>query len=66
MILQDVEARFYTYISSLCIMEACAENNIPLLILDRPNLNGRIVMDQFFEPEFSSFVGMHPIPFANR
>ncbi|MFV8331851.1 exo-beta-N-acetylmuramidase NamZ domain-containing protein [Flavobacterium sp. GSP14] len=61
--LQDVGARFYTYISSLhYIMEACAENNIPLLILDRPNPNGRIVDGPILEKEFSSFVGMHPIP----
>ena len=61
--LQDVGARFYTYISSLhYIMEACAENKIPLLILDRPNPNGRIVDGPILEKEFSSFVGMHPIP----
>ena len=61
--LQDVGARFYTYISSLhYIMEACAENNIPLLILDRPNPNGRIVDGPILEKGFSSFVGMHPIP----
>ncbi|MDI6033285.1 DUF1343 domain-containing protein [Flavobacterium sp. LB2P84] len=61
--LQDVGARFYTYISSLhYIMEACAENNIPLLILDRPNPNGSIVDGPILEKEFTSFVGMHPIP----
>ena len=61
--LQDVGARFYTYISSLhYIMEACAENNIPLLILDRPNPNGSIIDGPILEKEFSSFVGMHPIP----
>ncbi|MFV5691194.1 exo-beta-N-acetylmuramidase NamZ domain-containing protein [Flavobacterium sp. LT1R49] len=61
--LQDVGARFYTYISSLhYIMEACAENNIPLLILDRPNPNGSIVDGPVLETAFSSFVGMHPIP----
>lgn len=61
--LQDVGARFYTYISSLhYIMEACAENNIPLLILDRPNPNGNIIDGSVLEKEFSSFVGMHPIP----
>lgn len=61
--LQDVGARFYTYISSLhYIMEACAENNIPLLILDRPNPNGSIVDGPLLETEFTSFVGMHPIP----
>lgn len=61
--LQDVGARFYTYISSLhYIMEACAENNIPLIILDRPNPNGNIVDGPILEKEFTSFVGMHPIP----
>ena len=43
-------------------MEACAENNIPLLILDRPNPNGSIVDGPLLETEFTSFVGMHPIP----
>nr|WP_244200067.1 DUF1343 domain-containing protein [Flavobacterium limicola] len=61
--LQDVGARFYTYISSLhYIMEACSENNIPLLILDRPNPNGSIVDGPILEPAFTSFVGIHPIP----
>ena len=61
--LQDVGARFYTYISSLhYIMEACAENNIPLLVLDRPNPNGAIVDGPLLEKEYTSFVGMHPIP----
>ncbi|MGO4822315.1 MULTISPECIES: exo-beta-N-acetylmuramidase NamZ family protein [unclassified Flavobacterium] len=61
--LQDVGARFYTYISSLhYLMEACAENNIPLMILDRPNPNGGIIDGPILEKEFSSFVGMHPVP----
>lgn len=61
--LQDVGARFYTYISTLhYIMEACAEQNIPLLILDRPNPNGNLVDGPVLEKEFTSFVGMHPIP----
>ncbi|MNK06944.1 hypothetical protein D3C87_248480 [compost metagenome] len=61
--LQDVGARFYTYISSLhYIMEACAENNIPLVVFDRPNPNGGIVDGPILEKENSSFVGMHPIP----
>ena len=61
--LQDVGARFYTYISSLhYIMEACAENNIQLIVLDRPNPNGRIVDGPILEKENSSFVGMHQIP----
>jgi uncharacterized protein YbbC (DUF1343 family) len=61
--LQDVGARFYTYISSLhYVMEACAENNITLIVLDRPNPNGNIIDGPTLEPEYSSFVGMHPIP----
>jgi uncharacterized protein YbbC (DUF1343 family) len=61
--LQDVGSRFYTYISSLhYVMEACAENGVPLLVLDRPNPNGSIVDGPLLEKEFTSFVGMHPIP----
>ena len=61
--LQDVGARFYTYISSLhYVMEACSENNIQLIVLDRPNPNGAIVDGPVLEKEFTSFVGMHPIP----
>lgn len=61
--IQDVGARFYTYISTLhYIMEACAENSIPLLILDRPNPNGSIVDGPILEKEYTSFVGMHQIP----
>lgn len=61
--LQDVGARFYTYISSLhFVMEACAENNIPLIVFDRPNPNVGIVDGPILEKEFTSFVGMHRIP----
>lgn len=61
--LQDVGARFYTYISSLhYVMEACAENNIKLLVFDRPNPNGHYVDGPILEKEYQSFVGMHPIP----
>ena len=61
--IQDVGARFYTYISTLhYVMEACAESNIPLIVLDRPNPNGSYVDGPVLEPEHSSFVGMHPIP----
>ncbi len=61
--IQDVGARFYTYISTLhYVMEACAENNKPLIILDRPNPNGFYVDGPVLEKEFSSFVGMHPVP----
>ncbi|MFG6686190.1 exo-beta-N-acetylmuramidase NamZ domain-containing protein [Mariniflexile sp. HNIBRBA6329] len=61
--IQDVGARFYTYISSLhYVMEACAEANIPVLILDRPNPNGHYIDGPVLEMEHKSFVGMHPIP----
>lgn len=61
--IQDVGARFYTYISSLAyVMEACAENNIPLLILDRPNPNGHYVDGPMLEKEYQSFIGLLPIP----
>jgi len=61
--IQDVGARFYTYISTLhYVMEACAEAGIPLIILDRPNPNGHYIDGPILEPEHSSFVGMHPVP----
>ncbi len=61
--LQDVGVRFYTYLSSLhYIMESCAQNNVPLLVLDRPNPNGAYIDGPILEPQFQSFVGMHPIP----
>jgi len=64
--IQDVGVRFYTYISTLhYVMEACAETNIPILILDRPNPNGHYVDGPILEKANSSFVGMHPIPVAH-
>ncbi len=61
--LQDVGARFYTYISTLTyVMEACAEQGIQLLVLDRPNPNGYYIDGPVLEKEFTSFVGMHPVP----
>ena len=61
--LQDVGVRFYTYISSLhYLMEACAENNIPVIVLDRPNPIGSYVDGPKLNMEHKSFVGMHPIP----
>ena len=64
--LQDVGVRFYTYISTLhYVMEACAEANIPLIILDRPNPNGHYIDGPILEMEHKSFVGMHPIPVAH-
>ena len=61
--IQDVGTRFYTYISSLQLyMEAAIENNIPLIVLDRPNPNGFYVDGPVLDPKFKSFVGMQPIP----
>jgi len=61
--IQDVGARFYTYISTLhFVMEACAENNIELVVLDRPNPNGQYIDGPILEPQHASFVGMHPVP----
>ncbi|GGE06198.1 hypothetical protein GCM10010831_04730 [Psychroflexus salis] len=61
--IQDVGARFYTYISTLhYVMEACAELNIEVLVLDRPNPNGNYIDGPILEKEFTSFVGMHPVP----
>jgi uncharacterized protein YbbC (DUF1343 family) len=61
--IQDVGARFYTYISTMSyVMEACAESKIPMIVLDRPNPNGHYVDGPVLEPAFSSFVGLHPVP----
>ncbi|MEP1489684.1 MAG: DUF1343 domain-containing protein [Algibacter sp.] len=61
--IQDVGARFYTYISTLhYVMEACAESGIPILIFDRPNPNGHYIDGPTLEIENKSFLGMHPIP----
>ena len=61
--IQDVGARFYTYISTLhYVMEACAELNIPLILLDRPNPNGHYIDGPVLENDHKSFVGMHPVP----
>ncbi len=61
--MQDVGARFYTYISTLhLIMEAGAENNIPVIVLDRPNPNGHYIDGPVLDTAYRSFIGMHPIP----
>ena len=64
--IQDVGARFYTYISTLhYVMEAAAENNIPIIVLDRPNPNGHYVDGPVLDTTYRSFVGMHPIPIVH-
>ncbi|MDG2450473.1 MAG: DUF1343 domain-containing protein [Saprospiraceae bacterium] len=61
--IQDVGVRFYTYISTLhYVMEAAAENDIPIIVLDRPNPNGFYVDGPVLKKEFSSFAGMHTVP----
>ncbi|MCX6251519.1 MAG: DUF1343 domain-containing protein [Bacteroidetes bacterium] len=61
--LQDVGVRFYTYLSTLSyIMEACAEKNIPMILLDRPNPNGFYIDGPVMEEQFASFAGLHPVP----
>ncbi len=64
--IQDAGARFFTYISSMNeVMEACATNNKPLIILDRPNPLGDYVDGPVRKEGFKSFVGMHPIPIVH-
>ncbi len=61
--LQDVGVRFYTYLSTLhYVMEAAAEHDIPVMVLDRPNPNGQYVDGPVLDLNYRSFVGMHPIP----
>ena len=64
--IQDVGARFYTYISTMhYVMDACAEYQVPFMVLDRPNPNGHYVDGPILEKKFKSFVGMHPIPIVH-
>ncbi len=64
--IQDVGVRFYTYISTLFyIMESCAENSIPLLVLDRPNPNGDYIAGPVLDLKFQSFVGIFQIPLVH-
>lgn len=61
--IQDVGARFYTFISTMTYcMEACAEQKKPFLVLDRPNPNGYYVDGPVMEKEYMSWVGLHPVP----
>jgi uncharacterized protein YbbC (DUF1343 family) len=64
--IQDVGARFYTYISTLhYILEAAGENGKEVIVLDRPNPNGHYIDGPVREKQFVSFVGMHPIPIVH-
>jgi len=61
--IQDVGVRFYTYLSTMhYVMEACAENGIPVIVLDRPNPNGHYIDGPVLQEECKSFVGLHPVP----
>ena len=61
--MQDVGIRFFTYISTLhYVMEACAENKIQLIILDRPNPHAHYVDGPLLKSGFESFIGMHQVP----
>lgn len=61
--LQDVGARFYTYISTLhYILEACSENKLPVIVLDRPNPHAHYIDGPVLEKGFESFIGMHQVP----
>lgn len=62
--MQDIGARYYTYVSTMALaMEAAGEHDIPFLVLDRPNpIRGDAVQGNVLEPEYSTFVGMYPVP----
>lgn len=61
--IQDVGTRFYTYLSTLVyVMEACAENNVALWVLDRPNPNGWYIGGPMLDSAYASFVGLHNVP----
>lgn len=61
--IQDVGTRFYTFLSTMhYLMEACAENGVSFIVLDRPNPNGHYVDGPVLDMAYRSFVGMHPIP----
>ncbi len=64
--LQDVGVRFYTNINALArLMQACEENNKPLLILDRPNPNGYLIDGPVLDMKYKSGIGMFPIPMSH-
>jgi uncharacterized protein YbbC (DUF1343 family) len=65
--IQDVGARFYTYISTMGLaMQAAAAARIPFVVLDRPNpLGGEYVSGFVLEPSLRSFVGQYPIPIVH-
>ncbi|MGC3943323.1 MAG: DUF1343 domain-containing protein [Chryseolinea sp.] len=61
--IQDVGVRFFTYVGTLhYVMEACAENNKQVIVLDRPNPNASYIDGPMMHKEFETFIGMHPVP----
>lgn len=61
--IQDVGVRFYTYISTLTyVMEAAAENNVEVMVLDRPNPNDGFIDGPVLKEKWTSFVGLHKVP----
>jgi uncharacterized protein YbbC (DUF1343 family) len=64
--IQDVGVRFYTFISTMhYVMEAAAENNKKVIVLDRPNPNGMYIDGPVKDDDVNSFIGMHPIPIVH-
>lgn len=62
--MQDVGARYYTYVSTMAYaMEAAGEHGIPFVVLDRPNpIRGDAVQGNVLDPAYSTFVGLYPVP----
>ncbi|NNF28635.1 MAG: DUF1343 domain-containing protein [Gemmatimonadetes bacterium] len=61
--IQDIGARYYTYLSTMAVsMEAAGDRGIPFIVLDRPNPLGSTAQGNILDPDFSSFVGMYPVP----
>ena len=64
--IQDVGARFYTYISAMHnMMKICGELGIEFIVLDRPNPNGNYVDGPVLDLKFQSYIGMHEIPIVH-
>lgn len=62
--IQDVGARYYTYLTTLLyVMEEAAQQRIPVVVLDRPNpITGRVVDGPLLDADLESFTGPHPVP----
>ncbi len=61
--IQDVGVRFYTYLSTLSyVLSGSAKNNVPIIVLDRPNPNGFYIAGPVLQSQYKSFLGLHPIP----